>query len=218
MTDNDDKSRTEDKATSEPLLEHNLLDEKKTEKVIQNNGSPNHTVMPKKESEEVVEFVQKTCAKIFTKKFLIQRLPILSWILTYNLETLLCDTIAGVTTALTVIPQGIGYAPLAGLPLQYGLYGSIVPGFIYCILGTTKQSTVGPTAVNYLMSFNYAGDTPYKAVTLAFWSGLIEIMAGIFNLGFLIQFVSGPVMKSFSSVVSILVRTSSLKSCKMLCF
>ena len=120
------------------------------------------------------------------------------------------DVIAGVTTALTVIPQGIGYAPLAGLPLQYGLYASIVPGFIYCILGTTRQSTVGPTAVNSLMSFNYAGGSPYKAVTLAFFSGLIEIMAGILNLGFLIQYISGPVISAFSSAVSIQVAMSSI--------
>jgi MFS superfamily sulfate permease-like transporter len=42
-----------------------------------------------------------------------------------------------------VIPQGIGYMPLAGLPLQYGLYASIMPGFLYCVFGTTKETTVG---------------------------------------------------------------------------
>ena len=61
------------------------------------------------------------------------------------------------------------------------------------------------------MSYNYAGGTPYKAVTLAFWSGLIEILAGVFNLGFLIQFISQPVMSAFTSVVSILVITSCVK-------
>ena len=76
------------------------------------------------------------------------------------------------------------------------------------ILTFHRESTVGPTAVNFLMSYNYAGGTPYKAVTLAFWAGLIEILAGIFNLGFLIQFVSGPVMSAFTSVVSILVSLS----------
>ena len=68
-----------------------------------------------------------------------------------------------------------------------------------------RQITVGPTAVNYLMSYNYAGGTPYKAVTLAFWSGLIEILAGFFNMGFLIQFISAPVLSAFTNVVSIKV-------------
>ena len=154
--------------------------------------------------------LRKVGEKVCSRKFLYERLPILSWIRTYSMEMLLCDLIAGVTTALTVIPQGIGYAPLAGLPLQYGLYASIVPGFVYCLLGTTRQSTVGPTAVNFLMTYKYAGGVPYKAITLAFWSGLIEILAGLCNLGFLIQFVSGPVTSAFTSVVSILVTDNGL--------
>lgn len=60
------------------------------------------------------------------------------------------------------------------------------------------------------MSHHYAGGCPYKAITLAFWSGLIEILAGMLNLGFLIQFVSGPVMSAFTSVVSILVKIKLL--------
>ena len=160
---------------------------------------------PTTQSRSVGLQLRKVTGKVCSKRFLYQRLPFLSWITTYSLEMLVCDLIAGLTTALTVIPQGIGYAPLAGLPLQYGLYASIVPGFVYCLLGTTRQATVGPTAVNFLMSYNYAGGVPYKAVTLAFWSGLIEILAGVCNLGFLIQFISGPVISSFTSVVSILV-------------
>ena len=122
--------------TAEPLIEKTKLEQSI------NNGttSPLHELSSKKDAEEtdLMQLATRTCNKICSKKFLIQRLPILSWIVNYNLEMLLCDTIAGVTTALTVIPQGIGYAPLAGLPLQYGLYGSIVPGFVYCILGTTR--------------------------------------------------------------------------------
>lgn len=141
--------------------------------------------------------------------FLRARLPPLDWARGYDLSMLTGDLIAGTTTALTVIPQGIGYAPLAGLPLQYGLYASIVPGIAYCLLGTTRQATIGPTAVNSLMSFNYAGGTPYKAVTLAFFSGCIEILCGVLNLGFLIQYISQPVIVAFSSAVSIQVSTTT---------
>ena len=73
-------------------------------------------------------------------------------------------------------------------------------------LFSQSSGTVGPTAANFLMSYNYAGGSPYKAITLAFWSGLIEILAGLLNLGFLIQLVSGPVMSAFKSVVEILVK------------
>ena len=170
--------------------------------------------------------VRRVSSRVCSRKFLINRLPILTWIVGYSLEMLVCDSIAGVTTALTVIPQGIGYAPLAGLPLQYGLYCSVVPGFVYCLFGTIRftktynplffliltsflkicrQITVGPTAVNYLMSYNYAGGSPYKAVTLSFWAGLIEMLAGFFNLGFMIQFISKPVLSAFTNVVAIKV-------------
>ena len=68
-----------------------------------------------------------------------------------------------------------------------------------------RQATIGPTAVNSIMSFNYAGGSPYKAVTLAFFSGIIEILCGILNLGFLIQYISQPVVTAFSSAVCIQV-------------
>ena len=70
---------------------------------------------------------------------------------------------------------------------QYGLYASYVPGFIYAIFGTCKEVTIGPTAVNALMTHNYAGNMNTNiveaALTLGFFSGLIEIGTGILNLG-----------------------------------
>ena len=66
---------------------------------------------------------------------------------------------------------------------QYGLYASIFPGFVYALLGTCKEATVGPTAVNALMSYNYAGPNVVRAVTLAFLTGVVEIVAGMFKMG-----------------------------------
>lgn len=157
------------------------------------------------------DVASRQAKSIFSWRFLRARFPVLVWICSYRLENLVGDTIAGVTTALTVIPQGIGYAPLAGLPLQYGLYASVVPGFLYCLVGTTKQITIGPTAVNSIMSYNYAGGTPRNSATLAFFSGLIEMIAGFLNLGFLIRYISGPVISAFTSAVSIQVITSQAK-------
>lgn len=119
---------------TDPLLEEKL---RKDDNEYENN-STKVKAETEKFSQEMMRVVKRTGNKVCSRKFLSNRLPLLTWIIGYNLEMLLCDTIAGVTTALTVIPQGIGYAPLAGLPLQYGLYGSIVPGFVYCLFGTTR--------------------------------------------------------------------------------
>ena len=71
--------------------------------------------------------------------------------------------------------------------MKYGLYASYVPGFMYAIFGTCKEVTIGPTAVNALMTHNYAGNLKTNiveaALTLGFFSGLIEIGTGILNLG-----------------------------------
>lgn len=126
------EEKKEDVTNTDPLLEE------KSKEGQHENNSIKVKAEREKYSEEVINAVKRTGNKVCSRKFLSNRLPFLTWIIGYNLEMLLCDTIAGVTTALTVIPQGIGYAPLAGLPLQYGLYGSIVPGFVYCLLGTTR--------------------------------------------------------------------------------
>ena len=86
-----------------------------------------------------------------------------------------------------------------------------MPGFLYALFGTTKEVTIGPTAVNALMSYNYAGPSVIRALTLAFFCGLIEIAAGVLNLGFLLSFISMPVISAFTSVVSITIITSQVK-------
>lgn len=81
----------------------------------------------------------------------------------------------------------IGVVSTCFVIFQYGLYASYVPGFIYAIFGTCKEVTIGPTAVNALMTHNYAGNINTNiveaALTLGFFSGLIEIGTGILNLG-----------------------------------
>ena len=94
---------------------------------------------------------------------------------------------------------------------QYGLYASIVPGFLYTVFGTIKEVTIGPTAVNALISYNYAGPSAARALTLAFWTGLIQISLAFFQMGFLLNFVSAPVISAFTSTVAIQVATSQVK-------
>jgi len=143
--------------------------------------------------------------------FLKNLFPCIGFARQYTPHHFVSDCIAGLTLALTVIPMGIGYAELAQLPIQYGLYASIVPGFAYALFGTCKEVTIGPTAVNALMSSSYAGPSVRGALTLGFFCGIIEMGAGILNLGFLTNFISAPVIAAFTSAVSINVMTSQIK-------
>ncbi|XP_005183805.2 sodium-independent sulfate anion transporter [Musca domestica] len=156
---------------------------------------------------------EKSCMrKIFRKKILYKRLPILQWLPKYTVADAIGDLIAGITVGLTVIPQGLAYSSVAGLPTQYGLYGSFMGCFVYVILGTCKDSTVGSTAIASLLTYQVAKGVWQRAVLLAFITGIMEICMAIFRLGFLVDFVSGPVSAGFTSAVALIVSTSQVKN------
>lgn len=73
--------------------------------------------------------------------------PIVKWLPLYTLHKLLNDFIAGMAVGLTVIPQGLAYASIARLPAAFGLYSAFMGPFIYCIFGTSKDISLGPTAI-----------------------------------------------------------------------
>lgn len=77
------------------------------------------------------------------KKFFFIHLPILHWLWTYRPKQLVGDIIAGITIGVTHVPQGIGFALLAGLPPVFGLYSSFVPVLVYSVLGTSRHISVG---------------------------------------------------------------------------
>lgn len=159
----------------------------------------------------VGDWCQQTSAKVFCKKTLYKRLPILTWLPKYNSDDFIGDLVAGITVGLTVIPQGLAYAGIAGLPLAYGLYGCFMGCFLYIFLGSSKDVPVGPTAISALMTYQTAHGSWQLAVLLTFLTGLIEIAMGVFQLGFLIDFVSGPVSAGFTSAVALIIFTSQLK-------
>ena len=154
------------------------------------------------------------CGKV--GKHVAKKFPILSWLPAYNLDCAVSDMIAGVTVGLTVIPQGIAYAAVAGLPPQYGLYSAFMGCFAYCVFGSAKDITIGPTAIMALMTgavfkgelAKYGG---YYAVLLAFFSGIIIFIFGILQLGFLIDFISVPVIAGFTSAAAITIASGQIK-------
>ncbi|KAM6403512.1 LOW QUALITY PROTEIN: sodium-independent sulfate anion transporter [Rhynochetos jubatus] len=140
------------------------------------------------------------------------RLPVLRWLPRYSLAWLQLDVVAGLTVGLTAVPQALAYAEVAGLPLQYGLYSSFMGCFVYCLLGTAKDVTLGPTAIMSLLVSSYAFHEPVYAVLLAFLSGCIQLAMGLLHLGLLLDFVSCPVIKGFTSAASITISFNQVKN------
>ncbi|ORY45708.1 sulfate permease [Rhizoclosmatium globosum] len=144
-----------------------------------------------------------------SKAYIKSLFPIAGWLPRYNSTWFVGDFIAGVTVALVVIPQAISYASkLANLPPEFGLYTSFIGAFIYAAFATSKDVTIGPTAVLCLLvgqsvSTYIPNAKPAEAVifaiSLSFWTGLIQLFVGLFRLGVVVDFVPVPVIAGFTS-------------------
>ena len=144
-------------------------------------------------------------------KFFSTIFPILKWIPHYNLNWLQHDIIAGLTVGLTVIPQGLAYAQIADLPLQYGLYTSFMGGFVYCILGTSKDITLGPTAIMSLFVHTHGEGDIVQVVILTLLGGCIQFVMGVLRLGFIMRYLSVPVVSGFTSAAAITIGFGQVK-------
>ena len=145
--------------------------------------------------------------------------PILDWLPTYQRGWLKGDISAGITVGIMLIPQGMAYASIAGLPAVYGLYASIVPLLIYAVFGTSRQLAVGPVAMVSLLTATAIGaieglsmdEYIAYAIILAFMVGAIQFLLGLFRLGFLVSFLSHPVVSGFTSAAALIIGLSQLK-------
>ncbi len=146
-------------------------------------------------------------------------LPILQWLPGYTRENLNGDLFAGVTVGVMLIPQGMAYALIAGLPPVYGLYASIVPQIIYAILGTSRQLSVGPVAMDSLLVaagvsvLATEGSDSYIsfAILVAFFMGGFQLLLGVFRLGFITNLLSKPVISGFTSAAALIIGFNQLK-------
>lgn len=144
--------------------------------------------------------------------------PILDWGRTYTQDSAVNDLVAAVIVTIMLIPQSLAYALLAGLPAEMGLYASILPLIAYAVFGTSRALAVGPVAVISLMTAAAVGNLALEgtveyvaaAITLAFLSGVILLLMGVFRLGFLANFLSHPVIAGFITASGILIATSQL--------
>ncbi|MBK6784176.1 MAG: solute carrier family 26 protein [Saprospiraceae bacterium] len=146
-------------------------------------------------------------------------IPSLAWINNYDKKWLSGDISAGLTVGVMLIPQGMAYSMLAGLPPIYGLYAVTIPLILYAFLGTSRQLSVGPVAmISLLISSGIghlaiAGSDQYiaMAILLALMVGIIQFSMGIFKLGFLVNFLSHPVIAGFTSAAAIIIAISQFK-------
>lgn len=147
------------------------------------------------------------------------RLPVLDWGRRYSRENLSGDLIAALVVTVMLIPQGMAYAMLAGLPPQAGLYGAILPLLIYAALGSSASLAVGPVAVVALMTAATAGTvagigTPgyhLAALWIALISGALMLAMGLLRLGFVANFLSHPVISGFITAAGILIAASQIR-------
>lgn len=152
-------------------------------------------------------------------KFKKRYVAITTWLPNYKKAFLKDDIIAGLTVGIMLIPQGMAYAMIAGLPPIYGLYAAIIPCLIYAILGSSRQLAVGPVAMVSLLVASGVGSlanndtTLYLqlTITLALLVGLIQLSLGFFRLGFLVNYLSHPVISGFTSAAAFIIGFSQLK-------
>jgi sulfate permease, SulP family len=147
--------------------------------------------------------------------------PIIDWLPNYERGSIRGDIIAGLTVAVMIIPQAIAYGLLAGVPPEVALYASIVPMFVYAMLGTCRELSVGPAALISLMTAQAihelrpgvqmeSPEWVATAILIAILVGVVQLGLGLARMGVIIQFLSRPVVSGFMSAAALIIASSQL--------
>lgn len=147
-------------------------------------------------------------------------LPFLRWLPLLNRDTLRADLVAGVAGAVIVLPQGVAFATLAGMPPEYGLYAAMVPAIVAALFGSSWHLVSGPT--NIISIFVFASVSPLAepgtedyirlVLTLTFLSGVMQLAMGLARMGTLVNFISHTVVISFTAGAACLIFAAQLKN------
>lgn len=146
-------------------------------------------------------------------------LPFLAWLPSVTGRTLRADLLAGLTGAVIVLPQGVAYALIAGLPPEYGLYTAIIPPVIAGLFGSSRHLVSGPTAAISIVVFSVVSgivppDSPRfipYVLTLTFMAGVIQFLLGLVRVGTLVNFISHTVVVGFTTGAAVVIAASQLR-------
>jgi SulP family sulfate permease len=152
--------------------------------------------------------------------YLLKFLPFLSWAKKTTAASARQDAVAGLTGAIIVLPQGVAYALIAGLPPEYGLYAAIVPAIVAALFGSSWHLISGPTAALSIVVFTtisplaQVGSAAYISLvlTLTLMAGLFQLMLSLARMGSLVNFVSHSVVVGFTSGAAVVIATSQIKN------
>ncbi len=146
--------------------------------------------------------------------------PFLRWLPKVNRQIAQSDFIAGLTGAIVVLPQGVAFATIAGMPPEYGLYAGIVPAIIAALFGSSWHLVSGPTTAASIVLFSSLsvlaepGSAKYVqlALTLTFMVGVIQLVMGLFRMGSLVNFISHSVIIGFTAGAAVLIAANQVKN------
>jgi SulP family sulfate permease len=146
--------------------------------------------------------------------------PFLSWMREVDRATLRADLVAGLVSAVLVLPQGVAYATLAGMPPEYGLYGAMLPAVVGALWGSSRHLVSGPTNATSLMVFAtvgafappFSGAYVARVLTLNLMIGVIKLGLGLARLGALVNFISTTVVVGFTAGAGLLIVSAQLRN------
>ncbi len=146
-------------------------------------------------------------------------LPAYGWLRNYKRSYLSSDLLSALIVTAMLVPQGMAYALLAGLPTIYGLYASTIPAIVYALFGTSRHMPVGPPALMALLTFTSVsalaepgtGEYISLALLLALMVGALQLALGLLKMGFVTNFIPHPVLRGFIYASAIIIILSQVK-------
>lgn len=229
------KDTWREQARTTPFAETPRLSSTATDNIKANLGDGNAANSSFNLIPDTNDFDWKNCCSAASKY-----VPSLTWIpqlfkRSDRSTVFQADALAGICVGIMAIPQSMSYASIAGLPYIYGLYAMLISTAIYAFFGTSKQMAIGPTAIMSIIVYDGLANVLTEdncpamatsstkpnelcpdeyvkaALVLSFWVGLINLIAGLVNMGTLVNFLAHPVIAGFTSGAGIIIGLSQMK-------